>query len=109
MPTNPHRKLVKHYDSLGHLHELTFSTYRRLPLLTNDTWNGILSQSLSKACYSEQFNLVAFMMPEHVHVLVHPENINSKISRLLTRIKQPTSKAIKQRLLESRSFDLLEN
>ncbi len=30
----PHRKRVKHFHEPGDLHELTFSCYRRLPLLT---------------------------------------------------------------------------
>ena len=29
-----HRKTVRHFHEVGHLHELTFSCYRRLPLLT---------------------------------------------------------------------------
>jgi hypothetical protein len=29
----PHRKLVKHYHEPGDLHELTFSYYKRQPLL----------------------------------------------------------------------------
>lgn len=31
-----HRKTIKQFHEPGHLHELTFSCYRRLPLLTND-------------------------------------------------------------------------
>ena len=33
-----HRKRVLHYDEPGDCRELTFSCYRRLPLLTNDYW-----------------------------------------------------------------------
>jgi|GEM_PF-4802850 len=29
---------MRHFHEVGHLHELTFSCYRRMPLLTNDTW-----------------------------------------------------------------------
>ncbi len=29
-----HRKTVKHYESVRCVHELTFSCYRRMPLLT---------------------------------------------------------------------------
>lgn len=42
-------------------------------------------------------------MPEHVHLLVLPTDSESNVSRLLARIKQPFSKAIKQILVEHRS------
>ena len=29
---------MRHDHEVGHLHELTFSCYRRMPLLTNDAW-----------------------------------------------------------------------
>jgi len=35
---NGHRKRVKHFDEPGHCHELTFSCYRRMSLLTNNVW-----------------------------------------------------------------------
>jgi putative transposase len=35
--TQPHTKLVKHYHDPGDFHELTFSCYRRMQLLTNDS------------------------------------------------------------------------
>lgn len=75
MPVNPpHRKRVKHYHEPGDLHELTFSTYRRKPLLTNDTWRRWLAESLNTACQQQSCRLVAFVfMPEHVHLLVLPE------------------------------------
>ena len=89
------------------MHELTFSCYRRLPLLTNDVWQSILARSLQLACELEHFELVAFVfMPEHVHLLVHPTSYDAKVSRLLGRTKQPTSKAIKE-LLEESSAPLL--
>lgn len=102
MNQEPHRKRVRHYEENGHLHELTFSCYRRLPLLTNDDRRHLLAEHLAKACRSEDFGLLAFVfMPEHVHLLVHPLGPEAKVSRLLGRTKQPTSKAIKQILIES--------
>jgi len=32
----PHRKLVRHFDQQGEIHELTFSCYHRWPLLEDD-------------------------------------------------------------------------
>lgn len=75
-----------------------------MPLLTNDVWQAILSDSLKAACESEGFGLVAFVfMPEHVDLLVVPQTAKSDISRLLARTKQPASKKIKQLLVNSNS------
>jgi putative transposase len=103
-PTQPHRKTVKHFDVLGHLHEITFSCYARKQLLTDDAWRGMLAKSIDSASHSEGFELIAFVfMPEHVHLLVIPGNANSKISRWLARVKQPFPKQIKEILEASHS------
>ncbi|MFH1923176.1 MAG: hypothetical protein ABIP48_25215 [Planctomycetota bacterium] len=68
------RKRVKHYHEPGDAHELTFSCYRRLPLLANDTWRGCLATSVEDACRKHRFWLVVFaFMPEHVYLLVLAE------------------------------------
>jgi putative transposase len=41
----PQRKRGKHYHLSGEFHELTFSCYRRLPLLTNDPWRRWLAEA----------------------------------------------------------------
>ncbi len=100
----PRRKTIRHYEGNGHLHELTFSCYKRKPLLTNDVWRGILARSLDLACVEEGFDLIAFVfMPEHVHLLVAPQSREAKVSRLLARTKQPTSKQIKALLVQNGS------
>ena len=45
----PHRKRVKHYHEPGDFHELTFSCYRRMRLLTNDPWREYLARSIDDA------------------------------------------------------------
>ena len=104
MPSQPHRKTIKHYHEPGHLHELTFSCYRRLPLLTNNEWKTKLSRCIDKAGEEESFQLAAFVfMPDHVHLLVVPETSDANISRYLARLKQPFSKYVKSQLEESKS------
>ncbi len=91
-----HRKTVRHFHEVGHLHELTFSCYRRMPLLTNDVWREKLARSVEAAGKEWAMELVGFVfMPEHVHLLVYPTGIEPSISRYLARIKQPFSKQIK--------------
>jgi putative transposase len=109
MDSGFHPKRVRHFEGNGHLHELTFSCYRRQPLLTNGTWQKILANQLGNACEAEGFGLLAFVfMPEHVHLLVMPLHLNSEVARLLARTKQPTSKSIKQLLIKDNS-QLLES
>jgi putative transposase len=61
MATKPHRKLVKHYHEPGDLHELTFSCYHRLPLLTNDLWRSMFADQLTTALQTHRFQLIAFV------------------------------------------------
>jgi putative transposase len=102
--TYPHRKLVKHYHEPGGLHELTFSCYKRQPLLTNDAWRQQLSRCIDSAGEELEIQLAAFVfMPEHVHLLVVPTAREPALDRYLARTKQPFSKWVKQQLVESRS------
>ncbi len=94
-----HRKTVKHYDDLGHVHELTFSCYQRKPLLLSDWRRRLLSRSIDRAMQRHTFRLIGFVyMPEHVHLLVYPEALESRIDRLLYAIKRPFSVRVKARL-----------
>ena len=104
----PHRKRIKHFQEPGHLHELTFSCYQRLPLLTSSSRLEMLSASVQRAVVHHRYGLIAFVfMPEHVHLLVLPQREASSIPALLNAIKRPCSYRIKQLLMDSKS-DLLE-
>jgi putative transposase len=91
----PHKyKTIKHYHEPGDLHELTFSCYRQIKLLTNDAWRKYLSRSIDEAGEQFRFNLIAFVfMPEHVHLLVFP----------LAAIKRPVSADVKRDLQAANS------
>jgi len=87
-----HRKRIRHFHEPGDVHELTFSCYRRLPLLTNNAWRTALSRSIDDACQSLGCHLAAFVyMPEHVHLLVWGLAKKEDVSELLANIKQPVS------------------
>ncbi|MFH0937871.1 MAG: transposase [Planctomycetota bacterium] len=100
----PHRKSVRHFNVLGHAHLLTFSCYRRLPLLTNDVWRALLSDRINWAAERHRFGLIAFVyMPEHLHLLVHSQVEECTVQRILYSIKKPFADKIKQLLTESNS------
>jgi putative transposase len=102
--SRPHRKLVRHFHEPGDLHELTFSCYKRQPLLTNDAWRQQLAHCINAASEELGMRLAAFVfMPEHVHLLIAPMEPEPAIDRYLARIKQPLSTWVKQRLVEVKS------
>jgi len=106
-PADAHRRKIKHYHDLADLHELTFSCYQRMSLLTNDNWRRLLAEAIGRAMLGHDFALVAFVfMPEHVHLLVYPRNgvaAPEDIAALLAAIKRPYSYRIKKILADSRS------
>ncbi|MBI5570083.1 MAG: transposase [Desulfomonile tiedjei] len=99
-----HRKRVQHSDEPGQFHELTFSCYKCLPLLTDDRWCSILTESIDRAMQRHRYSLIAFVyMPEHVHLLVFPRDSASPVHQLLNAIKRPFSYRVKRFLTEIRS------
>ncbi|MEX2176010.1 MAG: transposase [Pirellulaceae bacterium] len=92
-------KTIKHYHEPGDLHELTFSCYRQINLLTNDIWRGYLARTIEEAGHQFRFNLVAFVfMPDHVHLLVFPLDEKPRLSHYLAAVKRPVSAAVKRDL-----------
>ena len=99
-----HRKTIKHFHEPGHLHEFTFSTWQRKPLLLNDQWKRHLARTLDAANAELRFQLVAFVfMPEHLHLLTYPTEEQPDFGKYLARIKQPFSRQIKQALTATHS------
>ncbi len=87
------RKRCRRYEDPGHSHELTFSCYRRLPLLSRDRTREWLVEAIAEARDRERFDLWAYVIiPEHVHLLIRPRESGYKISRIFWRIKQPVGR-----------------
>jgi len=100
----PHRKTVRRAHEPGDCHELTFSCYHRMPLLTNEVWRRLLAESIDRAMQGHGFDLVAFVfMPEHVHLMAIPTRSEVRIDLLLKAIKRPFSTRIQQGLVAARS------
>jgi putative transposase len=95
----PKRKTIKHFDEPGHVHELTFSCYRRRPLLTDSRCCRMFCEALNRANARHRYRLFGFViMPEHVHLLVQPLQNAGLVSDLLRAIKRPFSYRIKHEL-----------
>jgi putative transposase len=99
-------KTVRRGHEPGDCHELTFSCYRRMPLLGCEDWRRMLAESLDRALHGQHFRLMAFVvMPEHVHLLVYPTTHTPRLDLLLKAIKRPFAYRVKQIL--SRAQDPL--
>jgi putative transposase len=99
MSEAPHRKQLRRYHTPGDLHELTFSCYHRIPLLTNDAWRIALSRAIDAAGEGCHVDLIAFVyMPEHVHLLVFPHGTKDDVSDYLAALKRPVAVTAKEDL-----------
>ena len=89
-------KLVR-YQQCGCFHFVTFSCYRRQPLLGTATAYGVFERELEAVRVRYGFVVAGYvLMPEHVHLLVG-EPRRSSLSIALQVLKQQTSRKPKQR------------
>jgi len=78
----------------GHAHALTFTCFQGRPFLSRDRARHWLLQAIATAREKQRFDLWAYViMPEHVHLLIHPREQVYSISSLLTVIKQPVTRS----------------
>ncbi|MBS1709719.1 MAG: transposase [Armatimonadetes bacterium] len=88
------RKKRETFNTPGHLHGLTFSTYRRLPFLADAVLADLVAGALFSAGKRLRFEVRAFVvMPEHCHVLVWPREDVYDMAAVLTSIKSEAAKA----------------
>src|SRR3954453_15011020 len=88
-----YRKLRKTINEAGHAHEVTFSYYKRLPLLSKDRTREWFIEALRRAQSRWKFDLWAYViMPEHAHVLLLPCEDDYDISMIVKAIKQSVAR-----------------
>lgn len=89
-------KGLKRYYGLGHLHFLTFSCYRRLPLLNTMRARNLFVHALDKIRERYRFLLVGYVvMPNHVHLLIS-EPAKGTPSVVLKVLKQRVSRDLRR-------------
>ena len=90
----------------GDLHFVTFSCYRRRPLLGAARARHCFVQILGQVRSRHRFQLIGYVvMPEHVHLLVS-EPKKGTPSKVLQVLKQRVSRALQKRLRKSSSAQL---
>ena len=101
------RNPLRRYYGRGDVHFVTFSCYRRRPLLgtrrARDCFVGILDQVRSRF----EFRLIGYVvMPEHVHLLIsEPKTANP--SKALQVLKQKASRTLGPQTAKSATGRLL--
>ena len=86
-------KTRKVFNTPGHVHELTFSCYRRLPLLDRDRTRAWFIEALDATCLRYNAALIAYViMPEHAHVLLKPRPAEYRVEELTKTFKQSVSR-----------------
>ncbi|HKM84479.1 MAG TPA: transposase [Candidatus Acidoferrum sp.] len=90
-------KGLKRYYGRGHLHFLTFSCYRRLPLLKTMRARNLFVRELARVRAEYGFLLVGYVvMPEHVHLLMS-EPTKGTPSTVLQMLKQRVSQKMRRK------------
>jgi putative transposase len=85
-------KNLKRYYGRGDLHFITFSCYRRLPLLRTIRARNLFVRALGAIRERYKFLLVGYVvMPDHVHLLIS-EPPKSTPSAMLKALKQRVSR-----------------
>jgi putative transposase len=89
-------KLIRHYGR-GHLHLITFTCYRRLPLLRSVRARNTLIHILGETRDRYGFSLVGYVvMPEHIHLLIS-EPSRGTPSTVIQVLKQRLSRRLRRR------------
>jgi putative transposase len=88
-------KRLKRTYGFGHLHFVTFSCYRRLPLLHSTRARNAFVRALGEVRREYDFKLIGYVvMPEHVHLLIsEPRRANPSI--VLKMLKQRVSRRLR--------------
>ena len=88
-------KGLKRIYGFGHLHFITFSCYRRLPLLGTVRARNTFVQILGEVRTRHGFKLVGYVvMPEHVHLLIS-EPLHRNPSIVIRVLKQRVSRRMR--------------
>jgi putative transposase len=89
-------KGLARYQNCGVFHFLTFSCYRRKPLLEIAAARSLFERELEAVRRRYGFVVAGYvLMPEHVHLLVS-EPKNSSLAVALQVLKQQTSRKLKR-------------
>jgi len=80
---------------------LTFSCHKRLPLFGNEKIKAVFVESLAYARQQHSVILTGWvLMPEHVHLLLRPQNPEADLSAFLKTLKSRVANSVLKRWRE---------
>jgi putative transposase len=86
-------KRLRRYSEPGQPRELTFSCYRRYPFLGRERTRDWFREALEQARQKSGFHIWAYvLMPEHVHLLVYPDQRPERMGQFLQHLKEPIAR-----------------
>jgi putative transposase len=86
---------LKRYYGQQHLHCITCSCYRRLPLLAPSRRKDLFVTILEQVRRRYEFAVLGYVvMPEHIHLLREPKRQN--LSTVMQVLKQRVSRQVRQ-------------
>ncbi len=84
------------YQNSGEFHFLTFSCFKRQPLLAPRNGYGLIEQALEKVRQSHKMLIAGYvLMPEHVHLLVGEPHL-CFLAAAIQALQQETAKQLKR-------------
>jgi putative transposase len=87
------------YNEPGHAHELTFSCYQRFSFLSKKRTCEWLAAAIATARTELNYSLWAYVfMPDHVHLIIFPNEREYNVSEFLKQLKEPVSRQAVQYL-----------
>ncbi|MCI0381119.1 MAG: transposase [Gemmataceae bacterium] len=87
------RKRVRSYNNPGEAHELTFSCFHGLQLLSKDRTRQWLISAMRNARRDLKLSILSYViMPEHVHIIVWPQEPDYNIADIRTALKVPVQR-----------------
>ena len=102
-------KTRRAWSEPGHAHFLTYSCFRRLPLLSRERSRRWVLDALAAARRALDVALWAYViMPEHVHVLLCPRRASYEMRRILVALKRPVSDSAREYLERTENERWLE-
>lgn len=100
----------RHYNTPGHAHELTFSTYRRQNLFLDGCACEMFLAELDRARTECSFCIRAYViMPNHVHLLIRPRKSPYKIESINKVIKGRMAKRYVEAMKKKGALDILDD
>ena len=81
------------YNDPGHAHELTFSCYQKYAFLSKERTCCWLADELDRVRKKLNYALYAYVfMPDHIHLIVMPQEELYDTSEFLKQLKEPVSR-----------------